>query len=128
LRVTHLDTRGKVAELALPGWPALGRSMSWISNSQERLAVPNASLGLVSIVDPKRWALLGYVRTDGPARFVSTTPESPWLRIDSGALPGTPLRTLKVDKTTLDVVEDVADSSGGATTGEMAGKANACAL
>lgn len=128
LLVTHLDTHGKVAELTLPGWPTLGRSVSWTSHGQERLAVPNASLGLVSILDPQRWALLGHLRTDGPARFVSTTPESPWLWIDAGTLPGTPLNTLKVDKATLEVVEDVADGSAGATVGEVAGQAKACAL
>lgn len=128
MRITHLDTRGKVAELTLPGWPALDRSLSWNSKGQERLAVPNTSLGLVSIVDPKRWALLGHLRTDGPVRFVSTTPESPWLWIDSGALPGAPLSTLKVDKTSLDVVEEVADGAGSAAIGKLAGKADACAL
>jgi hypothetical protein len=40
LQVTNLDVRRKVAEFALPGWPALGHSLAWSIDGQDRLAAP----------------------------------------------------------------------------------------
>lgn len=116
LQVTHLDVRRKVAELGLPGSPALDRSLAWSADGQDRLAVPNEQLGLVSILDPRRWALLGHVRTDGPVRFLRTVPGSPWLWLDVGAAPGAELSVLRVNKSTLEIVERLAEGGVDTTT------------
>ncbi|MES2877423.1 MAG: cytochrome D1 domain-containing protein [Pseudomonadota bacterium] len=108
--VTNLDARRKVAEFALPGWPALGRSLAWRMDGQDRLAVPNARLGLVSVVDPKRWALLGHLRTDGPVRSLYSASGSPWMWFGADAVPGQAPTVLRVDKRTLEVDEVLADA------------------
>ena len=112
LRVTHLDVRRRVAEVALPGWPALDRSLLWRVGGQDRLAVPDEKLGLVSVIDPDHWALLGQLRTDGPVRVMRNPADSPWLWLDTGTAPNAGLAVLKVNKNTLEVVERLAAGVG----------------
>lgn len=103
LQVTHLDLRRKLAELVLPGRPAVGRSVAWSVDGQDRLAVPNAALGLVSIIDTARWTVLGHIRTDGPVRLLHDLPDSPWLWMDAGTTSDGPSAMLRVNKATLEV-------------------------
>jgi hypothetical protein len=108
--VTNLDVRRKITEFALPGWPALAGSVAWRAEGKDRLAVPNARLGLVSVLDPARWTVLGHLRTDGPVRGLRSTPGSRWLLLDSGGTAGAPAILLRVDKSTLEVQEGVVEA------------------
>lgn len=119
VQVTNLDLRQKVAEWALPGWPALGGSLAWSVNGKDRLAVPNARLGLVSILDSARWTVLGHLRTDGPVRALRSTRDSPWLWLDAGVTAEDPASMLRVDKSTLEVEEGLADVSDTAPRGSF---------
>lgn len=126
LQVTHLDVRRKVAELVLPGWPAPGRSLGWSAGGQDRLAVPNERLGLVNVIDPRRWALLGQLSTEGPVRFLRSAPGSPWLWIDSGTAPGEELSVLRVNKSTLEIVERLAGGGDDTPTDHPTVRAPRC--
>lgn len=119
VQVTNLDLRRKVAEWALPGWPALGGSWAWSVNGKDRLAVPNARLGLVSILDSARWTVLGHLRTDGPVRALRSTRDSPWLWLDAGVTAEDPASMLRVDKSTLEVEEGLVDASDTAPRGSF---------
>lgn len=119
VQVTNLDARRKVAEWALPGWPALGGSLAWSVNGKDRLAVPNARLGLVSIVDSARWTVLGHLRTDGPVRALRSTHDSSWLWLDAGVTAEEPASMLRVDKSTLEVEEGLVDTSDTAPRGSF---------
>lgn len=119
VQVTNLDLRRKVAEWALPGWPALGGSLAWSVNGKDRLAVPNARLGLVSILDSARWTVLGHLRTDGPVRALRSTRDSPWLWLDAGVTAEDPASMLRVDKSTLEVEEGLVDASDTAPRGSF---------
>lgn len=110
VQVTNLDVRKKIAEFALPGWPALAGSVAWRVDGKDRLAVPNARLGLVSVLDPAHWVVLGHLRTDGPVRALRSTPDSKWLLLDSGGTAGEPATLLRVDKSTLEVEEGVVEA------------------
>lgn len=110
LQVTDLDVRQKVAQFSLPGWPVLGVSAAWRTNGQERLALANEELGLVSVIDPKRWVVLGHLHTDDPVRSVHNPANSSWLRLEAHAQVGKTPTVLWMHKTTLEVLEHPVDA------------------
>lgn len=106
IQVLHLDTRKSIAVFALPGWPALDRALAWSAGGKNRIAIPNTRLGLLSIVDPSQWKVLGHIRTDGLVRAVQNAPHVPWLVLEIVGATGGLATSMRVDKVTLEVMDD----------------------
>ena len=103
-QVVYLDSRRKIADIALPGMPHLGSGITWKWQGRTVLATPNLKEGVVSVIDMQDWKTVKQIPTLGPGFFMRSHEKSRYAWVDSMMSPNKD--TLQViDKETLDVVE-----------------------
>jgi mono/diheme cytochrome c family protein len=110
-QVVNLDSRRKIADIALPGMPHLGSGISWRWQDRTVLASPNLKEGVVSIIDMANWQTIKQIKTLGPGFFMRSHENSPYAWIDAMMSPHRD--TLQIlDKDKLDIVAELRPEPG----------------
>jgi len=77
--VYNLDARRRVTRLDLGGAPRFDGAVSWPSQDRQIMAVPDATLPAVHIVDMDSWKTVRRIKTGGPVQDVISHPDSPFI-------------------------------------------------
>ncbi len=110
-QVVYLDSRRKIADIALPGMPHLGSGITWKWQGRTVLASPNLKEGVVSVIDMADWKTVRQIPTLGPGFFMRSHEKSRYAWVDSMMSPHKD--TLQViDKETLEVVAKLRPAPG----------------
>jgi hypothetical protein len=110
-QVVYLDSRRKIADIALPGMPHLGSGITWKWQGRTVLATPNLKEGVVSVIDMADWKTVRQIPTLGPGFFMRSHEKSRYAWVDSMMSPHKD--TLQaIDKETLEVVAQLRPMPG----------------
>lgn len=96
-QVVNLDVRWRIASVALAGrpLPAAGHAFAW--QGTPTLAVPNAELGAIDLIDMRSWMQVRGIALPGPVSWVGGPGDAPqlWAAGEGGAA------WIPIDKATL---------------------------
>lgn len=70
-QVVNLDVRRRIATLALRGRPVLASGLAFGWQGTQALAVPNAELGALDVIDMRNWKLALSVPRPGPGAWLA---------------------------------------------------------
>jgi len=110
-QVINLDTKKKVASIALTGMPHLGSGITWDYQGKEVLASPNIKEGKVTVIDMENWQVIKEIKTQGPGFFMRSHNNSPYAWADVFFGPNKE-KVHIIDKSTLEIVKTIAPSPG----------------
>ena len=111
-QVVSLDTRGKVAELPLPGMPHLGSGITWRLGERTVMASTNLKEGEVTVVDLKDWSVVKRIPTRGPGFFLRSHANSRYAFVDSMMSPTARNVLQVIDKQALEVAREIQGPAG----------------
>jgi hypothetical protein len=111
VQAVDLDTRRRLATLDLPGLPRPGAAVRWRQDGRTLLALPNRREGLVIILDETNWKPLAVIDTPGPAAFMASHADNPYLWLAGFPDPHQDV-VLVIDKRGLKVVRTLRPQPG----------------
>lgn len=110
-QVINLDTKKKVASIALTGMPHLGSGITWHYKDKEVFASPNIKEGKITVIDMENWNVIEEIKTEGPGFFMRSHSNSPYAWTDVFFGPNND-KVHVIDKSTLKIVKTLAPSPG----------------
>ena len=110
-QVINLDTKKKVADIALTGMPHLGSGITWFYQGKEVFASPNIKESKITVIDMENWQVIKEIKTEGPGFFMRSHANSPyaWTDVFFGA---NKEKVHVIDKNTLKIVKTLAPAPG----------------
>ncbi len=110
-QVINLDTKKKVASIALTGMPHLGSGITWDYQDKEVFASPNIKEGKITVIDMESWQVIKEIQTEGPGFFMRSHSNSPYAWTDVFFGPNSD-KVHVINKSTLEIVKTLAPSPG----------------
>lgn len=111
--VYNLDARRRVTRLDLGGAPRFHGAVSWSMKDGQVMAVPDAAMAAIDIVDMDSWETLRRIKTAGPIESIISHPGSPF--IWAVVMPGSHAPGIHViDKQSMTIVRSIAPATDGA--------------
>ncbi|NQZ26125.1 MAG: c-type cytochrome [Colwellia sp.] len=110
-QVINLDTKKKVASIALTGMPHLGSGITWNYQGKQVFASPNIKEGKITVIDMETWQVIKEIKTEGPGFFMRSHTNSPYAWTDVFFGPNND-KVHVIDKSTLEIVKTLSPSPG----------------
>lgn len=110
-QVINLDTKKKVADIALTGMPHLGSGITWNYQGKEVFASPNIKESKITVIDMENWQVIKEIKTQGPGFFMRSHTNSPYAWTDVFFGPNND-KVHVIDKNTLEIVKTLAPAPG----------------
>ncbi|TWX59509.1 cytochrome D1 domain-containing protein [Colwellia hornerae] len=110
-QVINLDTKKKIAAIALTGMPHLGSGITWDYQGKAIFASPNIKEGKITVIDMDNWQVIKEIKTEGPGFFMRSHDNSPYAWADVFFGPNKE-KVHVIDKRTLEIVKTIAPSPG----------------
>ncbi|WP_367238866.1 cytochrome D1 domain-containing protein [Colwellia sp.] len=103
-QVINLDTKKKVASIALTGMPHLGSGITWNYQGKQVFASLNIKEGKITVIDMETWQVIKEIKTEGPGFFMRSHTNSPYAWTDVFFGPNNE-KVHVIDKSTLEIVK-----------------------